>query len=230
MEKKTWIEIDPRSDFSIHNIPFGIFTTSGIQHRVCSAIGDYVIDLYELAAEYYIEVDKNILEQQFLNAFIALGKTVTTKVRNQIIELLTDADSAFKQSDELFARVFRKMDTVKMLMPVHVGDYTDFYSSIDHATNVGTMFRDPANALLPNWKHLPVGYHGRSSSICVSGHSFPRPKGQQKPADADLPVYGPSKMLDIELETAFIIGKDTQLGESVSTANADDHIFGMVLF
>jgi fumarylacetoacetase len=117
-----------------------------------------------------------------------------------------------------------------MLMPVKVGDYTDFYSSIDHATNVGTMFRDPANALLPNWKHLPVGYHGRASSICVSGHSFHRPKGQQKPADAELPVFGPSKLLDIELETAFIIGKSTKMGESVSTEQADNYIFGMVLF
>lgn len=230
MDHGTWIEIDHRSDFSIHNIPFGIYNSREVPHRVCSAIGDYVIDLYELAAEYYIEVDKHILEKQHLNDFIALGKKVTSKVREQIIALLTDPDSAFKSSDGLFARVFKKMDTVKMLMPVNVGDYTDFYSSIDHATNVGTMFRDPANALLPNWRHLPVGYHGRSGSIHVSGHSFRRPKGQQKPADSDNPVFGPSKMLDIELETAFIIGKETEPGQSVTTANADDHIFGMVLF
>jgi len=112
---------------------------------------------------------------------------------------------------------------------VHIGDYTDFYSSIDHATNVGKMFRDPENALLPNWKHLPVGYHGRASSICVSGHSFHRPKGQMKPTDAP-PVFGPCKLLDFELETAFIIGKQTQMGESISTEKADDYIFGMVLF
>lgn len=115
-------------------------------------------------------------------------------------------------------------------MPVQVGDYTDFYSSIDHATNIGTMIRDPKNALMPNWKHLPVGYHGRASSICVSGHRFYRPKGQQKPADSDLPVYGPSKLLDIELETAFVIGKSTQMGDSISTDKADEYIFGMVLF
>ncbi|MCU0361427.1 MAG: fumarylacetoacetase, partial [Bacteroidia bacterium] len=117
-----------------------------------------------------------------------------------------------------------------MLLPVRVGDYTDFYSSMDHAVNIGTMIRDPKNALMPNWKHLPVGYHGRASSICVSGHSFHRPKGQQKPADAENPVFGPCKLLDIELETAFIIGKATQLGDSISTAEADDYIFGMVLF
>jgi len=126
--------------------------------------------------------------------------------------------------------VFHKMNAVEMLMPVAIGDYTDFYSSIDHATNVGTMFRDPANALLPNWKHLPVGYHGRASSITVSGTNFHRPKGQTKPADSELPVFGPCKLLDFELETAFIIGKSTAMGDSVTTANADDHIFGMILF
>jgi fumarylacetoacetase len=228
--KETWMEVDPRSDFSIWNIPFGIYSDAKIPHRVCSAIGDYIIDLYELASEYYIETDKQILSSKYLNDFIALGKPATNKVRKQIIDMLTDESSPFIGSHELFSRVFKKRDQVDMLMPVQVGDYTDFYSSIDHATNVGTMFRDPANALLPNWKHLPVGYHGRSSSICVSGHSFHRPKGQQKPADSDTPVFGPSKLLDIELETAFVIGKNTDLGETVSTDKADEYIFGMVLF
>lgn len=226
----TWLEVDQQSDFSVYNIPFGIYSNKQVPHRVCSAIGDYIIDLYELAAEYFIEVDRNVLEAEFLNAFISLGKKTTTAVRTAIIKMLCDKDSPFASNQEMFNRVFKKMDAVKMLMPVRVGDYTDFYSSIDHATNVGTMFRDPANALLPNWKHLPVGYHGRASSICVSGHSFYRPKGQQKPADADKPVFGPTKMLDIELETAFIIGKETQPGDSISTAQADEYIFGMVLF
>lgn len=230
MEKRTWIEVNEQSDFSIHNIPFGIYSDANVPHRLCSAIGEYIVDLYELAAEYYIDIDKKILESRYLNDFIALGKPVTTKVRQQIITLLTDSDSPFKESDELFARVFKKMDAVQMLLPLQIGDYTDFYSSIDHATNVGSMFRDPANALLPNWKHLPVGYHGRASSIMVSGHSFHRPKGQTKPADSDKPVFGPTKMLDIELETAFVIGRDTSPGQSVSTADADDYIFGMVLF
>lgn len=229
-QNHTWLEVDERSDFSIHNIPFGIYRDPETEHRVCSAIGDYIIDLVELASEYYIDVDREVLESEFLNEFIALGKPVTNEVRRKIIAMLTDRKSPFQGNPELFARVFKRMSDVEMLMPVNVGDYTDFYSSIDHATNVGTMFRDPANALLPNWKHLPVGYHGRASSISVSGHSFHRPKGQTKPADADSPVFGPTKMLDIELETAFIIGRETRSGESISTDKADDYIFGMVLF
>ena len=120
--------------------------------------------------------------------------------------------------------------TVQMLMPVEVGDYTDFYSSIEHATNVGIMFRDPATALLPNWKHLPVGYHGRSSSIVVSGTPIHRPKGQQKPKDDEPPIFGPTKQLDFELEMAFITYDGKPMGQSISTAEADDYIFGMVLF
>ena len=113
---------------------------------------------------------------------------------------------------------------------LHIPNYTDFYSSIDHATNVGKMFRDPENALLPNWKHLPVGYHGRASSIVVSGIDIHRPKGQMKPADQDKPVFGPSKQLDFELEMAFITNKDTEMGESISTKDAENAIFGMVIF
>jgi fumarylacetoacetase len=117
-----------------------------------------------------------------------------------------------------------------MMMPVKVGDYTDFYSSIEHARNTGMMFRDPADALLPNWRHLPVGYHGRSSSIVISGTPIHRPKGQTKPEDAPTPEFGPTRQLDFELEVAFITGKKTRLGDSVSTADAEDHIFGLVLF
>ncbi|MDZ7775337.1 MAG: fumarylacetoacetase [Bacteroidales bacterium] len=119
---------------------------------------------------------------------------------------------------------------VEMLMPVDVGDYTDFYSSKEHATNVGTMFRDPDNALLPNWKHIPVGYHGRSSSIIVSGTPIHRPKGQTLPAGSEQPVFGPTKLLDFELEMAFITGKSTALGQSITTHNAEQYIFGLVLF
>ena len=227
---KSWIEIDPNSDFSIHNVPFGIYSDKTVKHHACSAIGDYIVDLYELAKRGVLKIDLSIFEQPSLNDFIALGKSITNGVRTELIELLSDETSEFKKDKTLFNTVFKKQSDVNMLLPVKVGDYTDFYSSIDHAINIGTMIRDPKNALMPNWKHLPVGYHGRASSICVSGHSFHRPKGQQKPADSELPVYGPSKLLDIELETAFIIGKSTQMGESVTTANADDHIFGMVLF
>ena len=229
-ELKCWLDLSPDSDFSIHNIPFGIYSDGMVKHHVCSAIGDFVIDLYELVRHEFLKLDGAVLDQPFLNDFISLGKETTSKVRSDIMAILCDSSSKLKQDKSLFEKIFKKQAGVKMLLPVRVGDYTDFYSSIDHATNVGTMFRDPANALLPNWKHLPVGYHGRSSSICVSGHSFYRPKGQQKPADSELPVFGPSKLLDIELETAFVIGKSTQMGDNVTTEKADDYIFGMLLF
>lgn len=227
---KTWLPVNQNSDFSIYNIPFGVYSDKDVKHHVCSAIGDYIIDLFELESRDVFDINRSVFDQPYLNDFISLGKPVTNKVRNKIIELLCDENSILKTDTALFNKVFKKQNAVKMLLPVKVGDYTDFYSSMDHAVNIGTMIRDPKNALMPNWKHLPVGYHGRASSICVSGHSFYRPKGQQKPADAELPVYGPSKLLDIELETAFIIGKATEMGDTVTTANADDHIFGMVLF
>lgn len=226
----TWVEVPINSDFTINNIPFGIYSDKSVKHRAASAIGEYIIDLYELAAAGLISVNREVLEQIVLNDFIALGKPSTTKVRQEIIKLLSDENSELKKNQGLREKVLKKQSAVNLLMPVRVGDYTDFYSSMDHAVNIGTMIRDPKNALMPNWKHLPVGYHGRASSICVSGHSFHRPKGQQKPADAENPVFGPCKLLDIELETAFIIGKATQLGDSVTTAEADDYIFGMVLF
>lgn len=227
---KSWINVSGNSDFSIHNIPFGIYTDKQVKHRACSAIGEYIIDLFELAELKLIKVDVSTLQNQFLNDFIGLGKNVTNALRANIIKLLSDETSVLKTDKTVFEKVFKKQSEVKMLLPVRVGDYTDFYSSIDHAVNIGTMIRDPKNALMPNWKHLPVGYHGRASSICVSGHSFHRPKGQQKPADAENPVFGPTKLLDIELETAFVIGKNTNMGESVSTEKADDYIFGMLLF
>jgi fumarylacetoacetase len=227
---KSWIEVKPDSDFSIHNIPFGIYSDKDTKHHACTAIGEYIVDLFELESRDLLDLNRTVFQEQHLNSFIELGKQRTNRVRNRLIEILSDENSELKSDPGFFAKVFKKQEDVQMLMPVRVGDYTDFYSSIDHATNIGTMIRDPKNALMPNWKHLPVGYHGRASSICVSGHSFHRPKGQQKPADAETPVFGPSKLLDIELETAFVIGRQTQLGDSVDVAKADDYIFGMLLF
>jgi len=227
---KSWLDVAPNSDFSIHNIPFGIYSDAEVKHRTCSAIGDYILDLFELANAGLIQIDPKALEEQYLNSFISLGKKITVALREELIKLLSDENSPLKTNNLLFDKFLKKQTSVKMLMPIKVGDYTDFYSSLDHAVNIGTMIRDPKNALMPNWKHLPVGYHGRASSICVSGHTFYRPKGQQKPADAEFPVFGPSKLLDIELETAFVIGKSTNMGESVSTHQADDYIFGMLLF
>lgn len=230
---KSWIATPSGSDFPIQNLPFSVYSDLAVTHHACSAIGDYVIDLYELAKQGYLDalhIPKEVFDEQYLNEFMALGKQVTRALRDRLSDLLSFDNQELKGKEGIFETIFKQLAQVKLLMPVKVGDYTDFYSSIDHAINIGTMIRDPKNALMPNWKHLPVGYHGRASSICVSGHSFHRPKGQQKPADSDTPVYGPSKLLDIELETAFIIGKSTEMGETVSTANADDYIFGMVLF
>lgn len=226
----TWFEVKPDSDFSIYNLPFGVYSDAQVKHHVCSAIGDSIIDLFELESADIFDLNRTVFDKSYLNDFMELGKPTTTQVRLKLQELLCNPNSILKTNANLSKAVFKKQSDVTLLMPVKIGDYTDFYSSIDHATNVGTMFRDPANALLPNWKHLPVGYHGRASSICVSGHSFHRPKGQQKPADAALPVFGPCQLLDFELETAFIIGKSTKMGDTVSTAQADEHIFGMVLF
>ena len=200
-----------------------------ILKRVGVAIGDNVLDVYaafELGLFKDLEFDIKVFESDSLNDFIALGKSTTVKVRELIQTELCNENSILKSHPS----VFIKQTSVQMHLPVKVGDYTDFYSSIEHATNIGTMFRDPDNALLPNWKHLPVGYHGRASSIIVSGENVHRPKGQVVLAPNTAPVFQASVRVDFELEMGFIIGKPTKLGDSVSTDAADDYIFGKVLF
>tara|TARA_B110000971_G_scaffold116243_1_gene119138 strand:+ start:4468 stop:5703 length:1236 start_codon:yes stop_codon:yes gene_type:complete len=226
---QSWIKVDKNSDFSIYNLPFGIFSESDQIKRVGIAIGDHVIDLYaayELGVFKDLNFDISVLESDYLNDFIALGKPVTVKVRADIQFELCNENSVLKSHPS----VFIKQSVVTMHLPVKVGDYTDFYSSIEHATNIGTMFRDPDNALLPNWKHLPVGYHGRASSIIVSGQNVHRPKGQVVLEAGSPPTFQASTRVDFELEMGFIIGKPSNLGDSVSTANADAYIFGKVLF
>lgn len=230
---RSWVTIPDGCDFPIQNLPFGIFSTSNRSARVGVAIGDQILDLVAVSEFGYfdaIRFDKKVFNQSTLNNFIALGKEITRNVRDRISELLDEKTKALQGQKSAREKCLIPMKDAHMHLPTHIGDYTDFYSSIDHATNMGKMFRDPDNALLPNWKHIPVGYHGRASSIIVSGGSFFRPKGQTKAADAIIPSFGPTKLLDFELETAFIIGKSTQMGESVSTEKADDFIFGMVLF
>lgn len=230
---KSWIEVKPGSDFPIQNLPFGIFKTSDTAPRAGVAIGDYVLDLSVIANSGLLDAihfDKEVFLHSSLNAFIALGKPVTNAVRERLSELLSADNTELRDNKVLRDNCLIKQIDVQMLMPVQVPNYTDFYSSKEHATNVGIMFRDPANALLPNWKHLPVGYHGRASSIVVSGTPIHRPKGQTKADDAPAPTFGPCRLLDFELEVAFITGKATNLGESISTSNAEEHIFGLVLF
>ena len=230
---KSFINYPQNSDFSIHNIPFGVAVFNREYIACCTRIGDLVIDLATLFDYGFFDeiegLNENVFEAYTLNEFIELGKPVTNAVRLKIQELLLEG-SSLSHDEKTIEECFYDLDKVQMMMPLHVQNYTDFYSSIEHATNVGKMFRDPANALLPNWKHLPVGYHGRASSIVVSGINFHRPKGQMKPADAEKPIFGASKQLDFELEMAFVLNKNTEIGENISTQEAEDAIFGMVIF
>ncbi|MRM85982.1 fumarylacetoacetase [Riemerella anatipestifer] len=230
---KSFVNYNEQSDFSIYNIPFGVAVFNHEYIACATRIGDLVIDLASLYDYGYFDdiegLTENVFEGYTLNDFIELGKPVTTVVRERIQELLLE-DSKLSKDEKVIEECFYDLDEVEMLMPVHIPNYTDFYSSIEHATNVGKMFRDPENALLPNWKHIPVGYHGRASSIVTSEVNFHRPKGQMKPADANQPIFGVSKQLDFELEMAFIVNKNTEMGESISTKDAEDSIFGMVLF
>lgn len=228
---KTWLNIPDDHDFSIYNLPFGIYSSQGVAPRAGIAIGDYIVDLQRCLNmglfKDLLSASADMFKQPTLNSFIAEGKEVTNGVRKIIQQELCNENSVLRDEE---LSLFIHQDKVQMHMPVHVGDYTDFYSSREHATNVGKMFRDPENALLPNWLHLPVGYHGRASSIIPSGVDIRRPKGQTMPKGADAPVYGPSKRLDFELEVACVIGKNSQLGSPVSTGEAEDYIFGLVLF
>ena len=227
--RKSWIEVAADSDFPIQNIPFGIFKTADKSPRLATIIGDRVIDLQNLAALGYfdeLDIEIEVFAQSYINDFMALGKAKTSAVRDRIAELFDANNAALRETKN----ILHPVATVELLMPIKVGDYTDFYSSREHATNVGTMFRDPNNALLPNWLHIPVGYHGRSSSIVVSGTDIRRPKGQMRPNPEQPPVFGPSKLLDFEVEMGFVIGKQTAMGDSISTAAAEEYIFGLALF
>jgi len=228
----SWIDVPSGHDFPIQNLPFGIFSTNSLSPRPGVAIGSYVVDLQALSATGLLEglgFENSDFAASTLNPIINRGKAATSTLRNRISVLLRDNCSELRDSDSRTSCVISS-DDVQMHMPVEVGDYTDCYSSEDHARNVGKMFRDPANALLPNWKHMPVAYHGRASSIVVSGTPVRRPHGQLKPADDQPPVYGPSRLLDFELEMAFITHPGKPLGETISTSEADDFIFGMVIF
>jgi len=223
---KTWVAVPDNSDFSIYNLPFGIFSTDGGAPKAGIAIGEHIVDLAVLADLGLVDVKATYFTKATLNEFIGLGKKVTNKLRLDVQKLLTAENSALKNHPEVLVSQVQ----ATMHLPVKIGDYTDFYSSIEHATNVGKMFRDPENALLPNWKHIPVGYHGRASSIVVSGTPVHRPKGQLMPKDATAPVFKASGRLDFELEMGFITGGNTKLGECITTNEADDYIFGLVLF
>ncbi len=230
---RSFIEVAPDSHFPLENLPYGIFQPNDGPPRAGVAIGDFVLDLAVLEEAGLLRAaslgEQPVFNRDSLNAFLALGRPAWRKVR-EILQHLLAADTVTLRDDAgLRLRAFHAQNAVTMLLPARIGDYTDFYSSYHHAFNVGTMFRGPENAIMPNWRWLPIAYHGRASSIVPSGRDVRRPRGQTKAPDASAPSFGASKALDFELETAFLIGPPNELGEPVPIAQATDHIFGLVL-
>lgn len=230
---RSFIEVSPASHFPLQNLPYGIFRPGDGRARAGVAIGDLILDLATLEQAGYFRAlnfgPEPIFGRDSLNAFLALGRPAWRKTREILQHLLAAETATLRDDEALRARVFHRQAEVKMQLPARIGDYTDFYSSYHHAFNVGTMFRGPENALMPNWKHLPIAYHGRASSIVPSGADVRRPHGQIKPPDSESPIFSATRALDFELETAFFVGPPNELGEPVPVAEAVDHIFGLVL-
>jgi fumarylacetoacetase len=231
-DRKTWLPVPENSDFPIQNIPFGVFLTRDDVITIGTRIGHTAIDLGALHQLGYfegIELTEDIFLQDSLNDFIADGRKTWRRVRNRISEIFMEDNPVLRDHAEHRHRVLFDMKEIEMQVPVDVGDYTDFYASKEHATNVGSLFRDPENALLPNWLRIPIGYHGRSSSIIPSGTRVRRPIGQTKPGEDGVPGFGPSRLLDFELEMAFITTAANDLGKHIPIEEAEEYIFGLVL-
>jgi fumarylacetoacetase len=233
MPLQSFIEVPRDSHFPLENLPFGIFKTRTGLARVGVAIGEHVVDLAALEQAGHLRCseteDRHLFSRDSLNAFLARSRTAWKQIREALQHLLSAETPTLRDDAALRERVFHRQRDVTMQLPVRIANYTDFYSSYHHAHNVGTMLRGPENALMPNWKWLPVAYHGRASSVVVSGTDVRRPQGQIKPPDASAPIFGPTKSLDYELEMAFLIGPGNSLGEQVPINHAIDHIFGFVL-
>ena len=228
---ESWLDVAPDSDFPIQNLPFGVFVrereTTG---RIGTAVGDRILDLRAVAESGLLDgaCDRRLLERQRLNALFARGRETLGAVRRRLSLLLRrDGDPALRLANADF--FFAPRDGTRMLLPVEVGDYVDFYSSLEHATNLGRLFRPDAEPLLPNWRWMPIGYHGRSATIVVDGTPIVRPSGQRKPKDAPAPVFGASAMLDIELEVGFVVGRGNALGVPIPVGGALEHVAGFVL-
>ena len=228
---RSFIPVDPASDFPIQNLPYGVFSArDGLAPRVGVAIGDYVLDLWELEQDSRLDVGPlGVFAGSSLNAFMALGPKVWSTTRARISELLRHDHPELRDNDELRKLALVPMRDAKLHMPVAVSGYTDFYSSREHATNVGVMFRGKDNALQPNWLHMPIGYNGRASTVVVSGTKVKRPRGQLKPPSAEVPSFGPCKRLDFELEMGVVVGQESRMGEMLSEKQAEEMIFGFVI-
>ncbi|KAI8999814.1 hypothetical protein BC832DRAFT_534000 [Gaertneriomyces semiglobifer] len=238
MSRSSFLPVSPDSDFPIDNIPFGVISTEtdGIP-RCASAIGEFALDLSALAEAGGFTgpflgqgVAERVFSKPALNEFMSLGRPAWREARSFIQDLLSDdLPSILRGSQELQRRCLIPLSDIRFHLPAEIGDYTDFYASKEHASNVGTMFRGKDNALMPNWVHLPVGYHGRASSIVVSGTPLQRPCGLFKAPDGEAPVFGPSRKVDFELEVAAFVGTGNALGTPVTVSEAENHIFGLVL-
>ncbi len=227
---QSWLPVSADSDFPIQNLPFGVFASSGRLPRIGVAIGDKILDCFELAGAGFVDdcCEPELLQAPLLNPLLAAGRQQWVALRQRLSWLLrSDGDPRLREAN--VSRFLIAVGEATMRVPMEVGDYVDFYSSIEHATNLGRIFRPDADALLPNWRWVPVGYHGRSSTIVVDGTPVRRPRGQRKVATAAAPEFGPSKRLDIELEMGFVTGPGNTLGEPIAVADAPDHIFGLLL-
>jgi len=227
----SWIEYDADCGFPIQNLPYGAFTTSSGESHLGVAIGDQIFDLTAATNNGLMDGcvdDTSVFLQSTLNDFMASGRKNWTPARKRITELLSKDNATVRDNADLRAKVIVPQSSVKMVLPAKIGDYTDFYSSREHATNVGTMFRGADNALMPNWLHLPVGYHGRASSVVVSGTPLHRPMGQVKPEEGN-PKFSPCNLLDFEIEMGYFVGPGNPLGERIKIESAEDQIFGVVL-
>lgn len=241
----SWLASANDSEFPIQNLPYGVVRPARSEARVGVAIGDRVLDLACLDEAGLLHgtgcEGQGLFSRDSLNAFMAMGRRAWSALRTRLVALLaaedvTDASGAMVQADRrlrddkgLCEKALLVRSGLELKLPCKIGNYVDFYSSKEHATNVGSMFRDPSNPLLPNWVHVPIGYHGRASSIVVSGTDVVRPCGQTKADDADAPTFGPTRLLDIELEMGFFVGPGNELGSPIPIEEAGDHIFGMVL-
>ncbi|CAG9835375.1 unnamed protein product [Diabrotica balteata] len=230
---KCFLKYPKYCDFPIENLPYGVFTTpQKPTPRIGVAIADLILDLHEIAHLFTGPELRNhqiVFMEHTLNSLMALSPQAWKEARETIQSLLSEDNTILQNDVDLRKRAFVSQSEATMHLPARIGDYTDFYSSIHHATNVGIMFRSRENALMPNWKHLPVGYHGRASSVVISGTSIHRPYGQTLVMDGTDPVFGPCKLMDFELEMAFFVGGSNKLGEPIKMENAEDRIFGFVI-
>ena len=215
------------TDFPIQNLPFGAFTSAqNNQPHVGVAIGDDIVDLYVLAKSGLLDIDPSLFDQANINKFMAQGSDMWTRCRRILSQLLSTQNLVLQQKVSL---ALVPQNTATLLLPIKVEGYTDFYASKEHATNVGTMFRDPENALMPNWLHIPIGYNGRASTVVVSGTDVRRPLGQLKLVTNNKPHFGPTQKLDIELEMGAIVGTPNEMGTPLTVDQAQANIFGFVL-